>query len=249
MHIVHLISSLKIGGAEAMLVDLVAALALEGHTQQVMCFHDGPNRQLIEKRGIKVYVIHGALFRYDFLFMWRLYRLLRSLKPSILHCSLWAANLFGRIMGAWLGIPAVCAVHLGVDKDGALRNAIDTYSFKMSKGVIAVSEDVAATIAQSGWRAASRIRVIRNGIDVARIQESAQLHAVTRIEWGLQEDDFVIGAVGRLIERKNFAFLMRVVAQLAYAHPRVRLMIVGSGPEQEALQSLANRLGIEKRCV
>ena len=47
--IVHLISSLKIGGAESWLVDLANHLPREKFEQHVIFFHDGPNKKNIER--------------------------------------------------------------------------------------------------------------------------------------------------------------------------------------------------------
>ncbi|MBN7118546.1 glycosyltransferase [Pseudomonas oleovorans] len=53
-----------------------------------------------------------------------------------------------------------------------------------------------------------------------------------------------IGAVGRLVAEKGFALLIEAVAGWLKAHPGDRLVIVGEGPEREALLALAQRLGV-----
>ncbi|PKM28108.1 MAG: glycosyl transferase [Gammaproteobacteria bacterium HGW-Gammaproteobacteria-12] len=53
-----------------------------------------------------------------------------------------------------------------------------------------------------------------------------------------------IGAVGRLVAEKGFALLIEAVAGWLKANPGDRLVIVGEGPEREALLALAQRLGV-----
>lgn len=77
------------------------------------------------------------------------------------------------------------------------------------------------------------VRSIPNGVPVPR--EGASHRP--------PDADFVIGAVGRLHVQKGFDVLIRAVAQLSDVH----LVLVGDGPEREALESLAAGLGIRHR--
>jgi glycosyltransferase involved in cell wall biosynthesis len=54
----------------------------------------------------------------------------------------------------------------------------------------------------------------------------------------------VIGAVGRLVKDKGFALLIEAAAGWLRGHPQDRLVIVGQGPEREALVKLAEALGV-----
>jgi glycosyltransferase involved in cell wall biosynthesis len=54
----------------------------------------------------------------------------------------------------------------------------------------------------------------------------------------------VVLAVGALEPRKNFALLLRAIARLRQRRP-VRLIVLGEGPQRDALQALAADLGIE----
>ncbi len=58
--------------------------------------------------------------------------------------------------------------------------------------------------------------------------------------------EFAVLFVGRLVERKGVAVLLRAVAELKSTRP-VRLHIVGDGPERAALEQLAGELGIAAR--
>ncbi|MGG2395576.1 glycosyltransferase [Pseudomonas sp. SH1-B] len=54
----------------------------------------------------------------------------------------------------------------------------------------------------------------------------------------------IIGAVGRLVSEKGFSQLIEVLAEELRANPDDRLVILGEGPEREALSTLASKLGI-----
>jgi phosphatidylinositol alpha-1,6-mannosyltransferase len=59
----------------------------------------------------------------------------------------------------------------------------------------------------------------------------------------------VLLSVGRLVRRKGFAQVLESVADLRRAFPDVRYVIIGDGPEREALQSRVSALGLDRHVV
>jgi teichuronic acid biosynthesis glycosyltransferase TuaC len=53
--------------------------------------------------------------------------------------------------------------------------------------------------------------------------------------------------VGHLVARKRHADVLHALAKLAPAHPHLRWLVVGDGPERPALRALADRLGVADR--
>ncbi|MGB8467490.1 MAG: glycosyltransferase [Candidatus Babeliales bacterium] len=240
--IVHVISSLKRGGAESLLIDLINALPHYEHV--VIYFHDGFNRKRLDSMGIRSYRVAGLISNFDPLFCLRFYRLLFTLKPDVIHASLWAANFLTRIYAALFRVPCVQVIHLGVNCDGAVRNMLDKISFFMAQEVVAVSDGVYQSLAEKKFFGARQVQVISNGVNCAHIRAEAQRAAITRAQLAIDESYFVIGSVGRLIPRKNYQFLLHVFAALIKKNPKMHLVIVGFGPEECALKLLADRLGI-----
>src|SRR5579859_5390998 len=96
--VVHLISSLKIGGAESLLYDLIVGLGNQDYEHHVIYFHHGPHVARLEQLGVSTYQVRGIITLYDPIFFWRLARLIKKLKPDVIHSALWAANFAGRII-------------------------------------------------------------------------------------------------------------------------------------------------------
>jgi glycosyltransferase involved in cell wall biosynthesis len=84
--------------------------------------------------------------------------------------------------------------------------------------VVACNRDVATTIQKTG----ARVHLIPHGVDLERFKVSPQRASGT----------FQILAVGRLIEKKGFHFLIEAVSRLKFPF---QLRIIGEGPEQERL--------------
>jgi glycosyltransferase involved in cell wall biosynthesis len=88
-----------------------------------------------------------------------------------------------------------------------------------------------------------RVKIIYNAVDPDRLStgDASRL----RVELGITTDETVLVAVGSLILRKGVDVLLRGLAQLrAGGNPRVRLLLLGDGPEREPLEMLASSLGL-----
>ncbi len=67
----------------------------------------------------------------------------------------------------------------------------------------------------------------------------------SRGDYGISETDYIMVTVGRLVSRKAVDQLVRVLG--AIKDTRVQLMIIGSGPQEEALRKIAQELGVSQR--
>lgn len=86
--------------------------------------------------------------------------------------------------------------------------------------------------------------VIPTGISLEAYQQADGFR--TRKAMGWQEDKVVI-SVGRLASEKNWSILLDAAAFALKDHPEIRLVLIGEGPEREALKNYAQTLGIAKR--
>lgn len=91
-----------------------------------------------------------------------------------------------------------------------------------------------------------RSSVIYNGVDLTRFSPSrtgGDAHE-QRVRYGIDQDAFVVGSVGRLAAEKNQLPLIDAVAGLRAAGASVHLMLVGDGPMRSVLEQRAAERGI-----
>ena len=165
-----------------------------------------------------------------------------------------AAVLLGRSLGVPVTItmrgtePLIAAA-------GRWRRWAVAYALRHADRVIAVSEPLAAfaraTLATAPDGAAPPVRVIANGVDLARFAPAAQ--APARRQLGLPEGRRLLVSVGHLSPRKGFQRVLRVMPDLLAATPDLMFAIVG-GPGGEAnneaeLRALAAGLGLSDRVI
>lgn len=243
MKLVHVTSSLKVGGAETVLCSLVTYLATKQVAQTVVYVHDGPLRGQLEKAGVSCCHVSGWLFQYDLVFFWRLYCILRRIKPDCIHTLLWAANCAGRLVAWILGIPVVCALHNNIEQDGNIRRILSRMTLPAATRIVAVSREVAAGL-PSRYQAAARLAIIHNGINYEQIVCAGFSAGLSRTELGLHAGHVIIGSVGRLEPVKRYDLLLGSIAQLRVRMPHVRLLLIGSGSQEVSLRLQAERLGL-----
>lgn len=230
LKIVHVITSLKMGGAEMVLATLLREFIklypeCEHH---VIYFHDGPMRAQIEALNISV-----AACSYTPKSLYGLYQLLKKIKPDVIHSSLWSANFLARIYALLLGVPIACALHTVAEHAGKIRTFLDKLLPVQPQRYIAVSIGVAHSYHNVLRVDPVHMCMIPNGITVPQYVPKKRT------------DIFTIGAVGRFVPVKNFDLLIKSFAQLHVRHVATCLMLVGVGPQEDYLRALVQQLHLD----
>lgn len=70
-----------------------------------------------------------------------------------------------------------------------------------------------------------------------------------RLQYALEEEDYVFLFVGRLVSIKNLPFLVQYFAVEFMNEPRVKLLLVGGGPLESSLRTQVAQLGLEERII
>lgn len=89
----------------------------------------------------------------------------------------------------------------------------------------------------------SRVKLVKNGVDLARFDYDPETRARVRRELHL-EDAFVVGHVGRFAYQKNHEYLLEAFAAIRKRVPNAKLLMVGEGVLFEQTQDRARQLGL-----
>ncbi|MDR3646073.1 MAG: glycosyltransferase [Candidatus Babeliales bacterium] len=251
--IIHLTTSLKVGGAESLICDILRHLKND-YEHHVIYFHDGPNVARIKELGIKTYQIKGLVCKYDPIFCISLFKLIYKLSPNYILSHLWSANLLGSIIAKIIRVPIVCVMHLASNvetqsKNNFLRDSLDKITFACSKRLVAVSDGVYKDLLSLSPAIKEKLTVINNGIDYNNVVALGTRQAKQREDFGLNSQHFVIGCVGRFIPRKRHELLIISFADCVKDNPNIRLFLLGSGPLEISLKNKAKELGIEDKVI
>ncbi len=142
-------------------------------------------------------------------------------------------------------LPVALIQHCRIEPQ--LSSALVEMVNKRVDAVIAVSHGVNQTLRQSGVDA-QRCFTVSNAID---IHQALPNREEMRKRFAYSPDTFIFGSIGSLITRKANHHIFQALGQFKRAHPAAKwkMVVVGSGPEQENLVQLARKEDIEKHIV
>ncbi|MFQ5850250.1 MAG: glycosyltransferase [Candidatus Binatia bacterium] len=248
INVMHLIASTDFGGAEKIILSLASSIDIERFNVSFCLFLDRRRDKnellyMLERRAHKLnsVEIRRTLEARQFK---QFYKIIKSNQFDVLHSHGYRADLFGLIMGKMLGIPIVSTVHGWTSATRRLK----VYEFcqrrwlKYFDVVIVVSGEGRRRLVEGGVRP-ERIVKVNNAIDIYKYADRGSGNGL-REELGIGPGTRVIGAVGRLSVEKGLTYFLSAGAQVVEKDPRVKLALVGEGPQRKELEALAWALGI-----
>jgi glycosyltransferase involved in cell wall biosynthesis len=246
--VLQLISSGGYYGAENMLLNLCASQQKAGCENTLMLFYNVhvPNVEFYERarrRGLSVRMVH-CQGRADWRAVRQIEECIQEDGIDLLHTHGYKADLYGYVAARRSGKPIVATCHNWVGGTAALGiyNHLDRMALKRFQGLAAVSDSVAQRLLDSGV-AAKKIRTIANGIDVERFERALPSPALDF------EGNKVVGMVARLDLQKGFEYLLRAAHALCGAFPALKVVIVGEGPDRQAIESMIQRFGLQSNVI
>lgn len=123
-----------------------------------------------------------------------------------------------------------------------LKKRLLRKAYRRANQVVAVSEDLRQRLIEYYALAPDKVAVIRNPIDLARVDRLAAENAPE-----FQADRFHIVSAGRLQEQKGFVYLLAALHQLVNVRGRKQLLlhILGQGPQEQMLRSIVAERNLE----
>lgn len=255
MRILHIIKATRIGGAERHLLILLSALRGRGVDAHLLMLVE-PNNLMTEmiaeaeKRSIPVQRLVIAA-DWDISVIARLRRVMRQLKPDIVHTHLIHADLFGLLAAKLAGIKIVLT---GRHNDDSFRHhgvvrRLNGLLWRGFSGGIAISESIRAFTTSIEDAPPAKVRVVTYGFeytapqpDELSLARKALLHELI-----LPQEALIIGMACRLVEQKGVTYALQAFARIYADFPHTYLLVAGEGDLKNALEAEAQALGIMPR--
>lgn len=234
----YLIGTLTVGGAERTLVDLVSGLDDRFEPTIWTIAKSGPLAEDVPS-NVPVRSL-DATSKVDPRPPLRFVRELRRERPPILQSFLFFDNTLARLAGSISPeISVVTGVRSVPENRPWHRALIDRETMRLSDAIVSNSRAGAEWVIEQG-APPERVSVVHNGRDVD--QYDCAIPEGFRDSIGVP-DGPVVGSVGRLLRRKGHHDLLAAWPTIREAHDSAQLVIVGDGPERNALSRQARRLG------
>lgn len=252
--IAHVIFRLGTGGLENGVVNLINNLPAERYRHCVICMTDYTDfRNRIKKDNVQVYCLNKKPGQ-DIAVYWRLWKLLRIIKPDILHTRNLSA-LEAQLPGALAGIKYRIHGEHGRDVED-IEGTNPRYVFlrrlfqPIVRRYIPMSKDLENWLIKYIKVPSNKISQIYNGVDINQFS-IADIKPLSILPLEFRSPELMlIGTVGRQAPVKDQITLVKAFIHLIQnnqdARHLVRLILVGTGTVQSKLRDLCLEAGIEK---
>lgn len=243
--ILHVISGLRTGGAETMLVALCRALIARGIPQVVVSLTEGgPNAAVLEGLGVAVHAFAPRGPAGAPASLLALARLIRRERPAVVQGWLYHGDLFAALAHRLAGAPRASLLAWGLrnsDIDRARYGRLLAVCARLSRwpGLVISNSRAGADFHRAQGYRPRRLAVIANGIDTMRFRPDPEARRAVRAELGLPEAAFVAVHSARVDPMKDHATLLAAAAM----RPEVVFVLVGAGTEALSLPGNARALG------
>jgi glycosyltransferase involved in cell wall biosynthesis len=251
LRVAHVIGGGEFGGAERHILNLARAVDPQAVNITVCCLFAAPFAELAAQDGLPALAV-PMRHKFDLRVLDDLAHFFRITTVDIVHTHGVRANLLGRIAARQAGKKTVTTVHSLLEHDypGFISRFANSLAERLTRGMtdqfIAVSGGLKEALVKRGV-ASGRVTVVHNGIDLETLTAERRT-GQWREKLGCAGAP-LIGMVARLHPVKGHRYFLQAAREVLSLRSEVRFAVVGDGPEREALQALAGRLGISDQVV
>jgi glycosyltransferase involved in cell wall biosynthesis len=242
VNLTFILCGLSYGGAERFTLDLIKSLDKEIFNIHLITIKGGG--ELLgnfRKTGIKIKLFNKKS-KLGLKTIWQISKYLRKEKIDIVHTQLFAGDTWGRIAAWFAGIPIIISTEQNVNKDERrLKKIIKKMLSFITARIIAISEAVKDYQVEMEKISKKKIEVVYNGIDLNNFPFTADYH--------FNRQEPILGIIGRLEPQKGHLVSLRALNLVVKNNPRVKLIIMGQGSQENIIRQEAQRLGIEGNII
>jgi glycosyltransferase involved in cell wall biosynthesis len=260
IRVMRIIARLNIGGPAIHVTLLTARMNAPEYDSTLVCGmvedNEGDMQYFAASRGVTPVIIpnlgRGLHPLRDLRTIWQLYKLMRRVKPDVVHTHTAKAGFVGRIAAKLAGVPVIVHTFHGHVFRGYF-NPLMTQVFinlerltaRLSDTVITLTEGLRRELSDEfGITRRGRITVLPLGLDLEAFARVPRKSGAFRQAFGFAPDAPLIGLVGRIVPVKNHHLFLQAALKVKAAIPDACFAIVGDGELRAEIEAEAARLGL-----
>jgi len=265
IRVMRIIARLNVGGPAIHVVLLTEHLHPPEFESTLVAGHIGPQEgdmaYLAAARGITPIYL-AELGRElspirDLKTLFQLRRLMRKLRPDVVHTHTAKAGFVGRI-AAWLArVPVRVHTFHGHVFHGYFSPTktriflwLERFTAKLSHRLITISPGLRDELVHTYHIApAEKFEVVPLGLELGAYAETPRHQGDFRRDYQIPADAPLIGIVGRLVPIKNHGLFLKMAADVLRKMPEARFVIIGDGECRAEIEAQAEQLGLQKHVI
>lgn len=239
MKILHVITSLRTGGAEKLVIELVPRLMQKGHQVDVALFDgtDTPFKKELAKCGCKIYDWGRSMYN-----PWCIVRLIRIMKKyDVVHTHNTSPQFYLAIARIFVKGSTVTTEHNTNNRRRNFRvfQCLDRWMYSKYDKIICISDKAYENlIIYLKDICKSKVVTIYNGIEVDKFHNATPLD-------NYKSDKYIVAMVAGFRDQKDQDTLIRAMALLR--QKQFELWLIGDGVRKEILKEVVADNGIENQ--
>lgn len=126
-----------------------------------------------------------------------------------------------------------------------LANALMKYPMMLLADALMACSDAAGT-----WLyGKKKYTVLNNAIDIEKFRFDPQNREQYREEFGISEEEFLIGHIGHFTPQKNHFFLLDIFKAYHELDTKAKLLLIGDGPNRQKVEEAAEALSLKEKVI
>jgi glycosyltransferase involved in cell wall biosynthesis len=249
------VSSLEFGGAERQVVEMARSFDRSRVQPHVISLSNkvplaeflpgnGDCLSIVEKRG-----------RFDVSTIFRVAKVLRDRQIDVVHAFLFDADVITRLASRFTRVKLMVSSERNANYKQPRFHKLALKATQPFFDVMIANSEAGKRfgVTHHGIRA-SRIEVVRNGVDVKKFSPNPEAGAAIRAELGIPAGDPVVGMVGSFKFQKGHEFFLRMAAEVRKEFANAWFLVLGEVPERastayyQEMLKLAESLNFDGRC-
>ncbi len=268
IRVVRVIARLNMGGPALHVTYLAQGLAERGYETTLVAGDVGRGEEsmafVADRAGVEVVRLPGlsrdlSPLR-DAVAAWRVARIIRRVRPDVVHTHTAKAGAIGRVAAVLAGRPGRRPVVVHTFHGHVLRGyfgragtllfrAIETVLARATDRLVAVSPEVRDELVGLHVAPARKFSVVRLGIELEpRVRFEGDADEARR-RHGIGVGKFVVGWFGRMTAVKRTDDLLTMLAGVRERGVDALLLFVGDGDDRDRLEQRAHDLGLARSCL
>ncbi len=211
---------------------------------------EGDMSYLAREKGVEPHVIpelgREIHWRNDLSVLWTLFRLMRRMRPTIVHTHTAKAGMLGRLAAKLAGVPIVVHTFHGhvfhsyfSPRKTRIFLAIERFLTKFTTAIITVSPKQRQEILGYGIGRPDQVQAIDLGLELRRFVENTPRAGQLRRELSIHSQTPLIGIVGRLVPVKNHRLFLEAAQRVIKRNSEAHFAIFGDGELRNDLERYA----------
>ena len=258
--VVRIIDRMNIGGPAIHCSLLTSRLNSEEFstiliTGQV-CEFEGDMGYLLKRNDIKPVFIkrlkRNISFISDTIALWEIMKIIYKEKPDIIHTHKSKAGLLGRLAAIILGVPVIVHTFHG-HIFHSYFSKIKTKFFIIFERILAMFTTKIIVISKQQYQEicsiykiahSNKFQIIKLGFNFAPLLNSFQYQGILRKKYNINENEIIVGIVGRLACVKNHLMFLKAAKIILQQRSNIKFFIIGDGELKQELTAYTGKLEI-----